>query len=243
MCTFASASLIGVTASYTTSFMDDDELTGNMGLAYSIQRVLDLLATDLQVGMSLASSQSGIQSLSTVAQINCPSDNSSTSSALLKQCFSSNPVNLTLNTIKFLYSNGTVFFNGSNPTLPETLGDSVLNYLQALSAASLADIGIWRDNSIYVSPGIINATLQPNNIVSAALMSNTSYYEAYHKVGSSAAQSFRTENPPINVTSTPASISLTYICHVQRRKSLSNFIICMFTGFSLRNRPPLNQFC
>ncbi|KAL8276846.1 hypothetical protein RQP46_010777 [Phenoliferia psychrophenolica] len=46
----------------------------------------------------------------------------------------------------------------------ETSGiqQSYKNYLLALDSANLADIGVWRANSIFASPDMFNATIDPN---------------------------------------------------------------------------------
>lgn len=78
--------------------------------------------------------------------------------------------------------------------VPKTLDGSVSNYFRALSATSLADIGVWPNNSIFASPDIINVTLQPNGVISAALTrgpSSYSYLSFAYILGNSFAQELR----------------------------------------------------
>lgn len=226
-CRFPGALSIDATASYTTSFLESwpQSMT-----TYSFQQILDLLAADMLVGMSLESSRSGIRSLSVYAHTSCQQ------SASMEECFSA-PAYLVLSAARFLYANGSILANdGRNLEIPETLHSSILNYLQALSAASLADTGNWRNNSIFVSPdpGILNATLQPNTEVSAAVVHHPSYNAYYSpSFNSSAAQMFRTNEGWLFGTPVtgPVTISMTYTCRLQQRRHLLNFVICTFSFF------------
>jgi hypothetical protein len=113
-----------------------------------------------------------------------------------------------------------------------TLNASISNYLQAL-----ADTGIWRNNSIFLSSDFLNSTLQPNDVVSVALSLDSfyqSYFPDYHNPlrNISGAEILRTNPFPIMGVSIraqqPSSILVGYTCHSQRQKWLPNFIICIY---------------
>jgi hypothetical protein len=80
--------------------------------------------------------------------------------------------------VKFIYTDGSVSIN---KTIQDTLDASVSNYLQALAAASLADTGVWHNNSTFCSSDFLNLALQ----VSAAIYLHTlnqSYYPNYYQI-------------------------------------------------------------
>lgn len=184
-----------VTASYTASHSvtDDDPFGIPLVEAPGIKRALQVLGLDVAQA-ALAESQTW---LSASGYISCPGDEfRNLTPAALEDCYNK-PAQL----VVYAVSDPSGYSNGS------AMGSSIHNYLQALSAASLADTGVWHNNSIFVSPGIVNATLLlpgPADLL---------------------------EDKPssLNVTPTPAIISITYTCRAWRHKPLLNFVICSFT--------------
>lgn len=196
-CSFAT-SIMAVTASHTVSYsVTDDTLFGPPLLeAPGIKRVIQMLALDL------AQSVGPRSWLSAAAFIRCnQGDQDLVAPAVLEECHN-NPAQLEVTGAEYAYANTTR--ESARLTDP-----SITNYFQALSAASLADTGIWHNNSIFVSLDIVNATLQ----------------HGYN------ADFLRKDPSSFIVMPTPAIILMTYNCHFQRRKSALNFIICSFTHF------------
>lgn len=180
---------MAVTASNTVSYSATDDTLFGPPLLQSDgpRRVLQLLALDLAQFVEQR------YWLSAAALINC----SGSDQAALEECHNS-PAQLEVTGAEFSYPNGS--------TEDSAFGaPSIENYFKALSAASLADTGIWHNNSIFVSTNIVNETLQ-------------------HGLN---ADSVRADPSAITLTPTPAIISITYTCHFPQRKPLLNFIICL----------------
>ena len=179
-----------VTASNTVSYSATDDTRFGPPLLQSDgpRRVLQLLAYDLA---HFAQRQHW---LSAAAFVNCSGDDQ----AALDECHIS-PAQLEVTEALFSH------LNGSTEDVAFGSGASIENYFQALSAASLADTGIWHNNSIFVSTDIVNETLQR---------------------GLKYADSVRAHPSAFTLTPTPAMISMTYTCHFPQRKPLLNFFIC-----------------
>jgi hypothetical protein len=180
---------MAVTASNTVSYSATDDTLFGPPLLQSDgpRRVLQLLALDL------AHFAQRRHWLSAAAFINCSGDDQ----AALEECHN-NPAQLEVTEALFSY------LNGSTEDVAFGSGASIENYFQALSAASLADTGIWHNNSMFVSTDIVNETLQHG--------SNADFVRA--------------DPSAFTLMPTPAMISMTYTCHFPQRKPLLNFVIC-----------------
>jgi hypothetical protein len=187
---------MAVTASNTVSYSTTDDTLFGPPLLQSDgpRRVLQLLALDLALFARRR------HWLSAAAFINC----SGSDQVALEECHNS-PAQLEVT--EALFSN----LNGSTEVVAFGNGASIENYFQALSAASLADTGIWHNNSIFASADIVNETLQHG--LSADVV--------------------RADPSAFTLTPTPAVISMTYTCHFPQRKPLLNFFICLLIRSSI----------
>lgn len=112
--------------------------------------------------------------------------------------------------------------------LPATLAESIPNYLRAESALILMDIGISNNNSILVSPAILNATITPNATITQVMYQNTSLYGPYIRPPSFASI-IQTDPSEFGIPvkgCCPSVIAMSYVCHDQRRKRIFSMIIC-----------------
>ena len=149
------------------------------------------------------------------------------------------PGPLNIANVALSYSNGSVNWILLDPPadhiagLPATLAESVPNYLRALYAVILMDIGNWDNNSILASPAMFNASITSNTAISTVKQNNPSFFPP--DWGSVSSASLLRADPStfmVPVTSrNPAIIAISYLCHDQRRKSVLSFIICKSFSF------------
>lgn len=224
-----------VTASHTTSILDSSQYSFGPSIPAIL---LDGFAGDLLVSMSQESSLSGLQSFSTVAHGQYLGIDGQ------PQCVN-RPANLIHETTLFVYANGSnlTHYDNGPPTIPSALNASVANYLQVFAATVSFDVGIQCNNSILISPDLVNATLDPNEAVSSALELNYESFYAYYpqwwtrwSMLRSAARTMREGLDSVDLYSlfgpSPAVIAMTYTCHVQQLKAPLNFVVCMFNHYS-----------
>ncbi|KII91434.1 hypothetical protein PLICRDRAFT_508271 [Plicaturopsis crispa FD-325 SS-3] len=210
-----------------------------------MQRTLDSMASDLLVSTLAFSSTSptALDGVRADGFAYCPSittyddSKSHTPSDAERAACDAAPVQMSLRTVSALYANDTV--GSINATLPAGMRDAVLNYFQVLNAASLGDIGLWRANSLFAAPAMVNATIAPNDDVSAALRNNSALGKFYNYLDGnvSAGAALRAATPfgvqedeplviPIpNASFTPAVIAVSYLCHDLKIKGALSFII------------------
>jgi hypothetical protein len=144
------------------------------------------------------------------------------------------PVPLFITDVTVTYTNHTLnWIQPQPPTdnvtgLPATLAESIPNYLRVASAVILMDIGIWKNNSILVSPTIFNATITPNTAVTNFLQQNLSFVPP--RLPSVSTASLLRANPSFFTvpadSRTPAVIAISYVCQDLRMKRAFSFIVC-----------------
>jgi len=206
------------------------------------RNVLDSLAYDLLAGV-LAESATPTTTVDILeaGAVTCDGFGDSTSiditSAQAVAC-ASGPVPLFITDVTLSYTNHSINWISPNPPgdsvagIPATLTESIYNYLRAESAVILADIGIWNNNSILVSPAIFNATITPNSALSTVLSQNASLFP--WKVPSVSAASQLRREPSIFVapveTRNPATIAVSYSCRELRKKSVFRLVISVIVA-------------
>ena len=223
--------------SYVTRTLVDGRVfsksSGSVGMS-----VLDAFARDLLNGV-LAESTTPTTTINILeaGAVTCDGFGNSTgvniTSAQATAC-ANGPVPLFITDVAVTYTNRTLnWIQPQPPTdnvtgLPATLAESIPNYLRVASAAILMDIGIWKNNSILVSPTIFNATITPNTAVTNFLQQNSSFVPP--GLPSVSIASLMRANPSFFTvpadSRNPAVIAISYVCHDHQRKSAFSFIVC-----------------
>ncbi|GBE81045.1 hypothetical protein SCP_0307680 [Sparassis crispa] len=202
-----------------------------------LQEALDLLAYDLIVGIIAASANSSAAIDSFLASGNVSFQRASGASSSDQQAQQYNLM-LSPNDFQAVFSNDSILdYDMGQVNLPVILNGSSSNYLQALTAAFLADIGIWNVGNIFASPELLNATIDRNDPVSAELSQNPALY-LWQDPLEPGAQVLRTgmlsssPDSPIIPTANQSSavIALSYLCQVQQRKELLDLIISVIVA-------------
>jgi hypothetical protein len=149
------------------------------------------------------------------------------------------------------YANGSINWKHLEPPadhvagLPETLAESIPNYLRGLYSVILVDIGIWSNNSIFVSPATLNATITPNTAISKYMAMHQNTSRLIPAWGSVSQASLILQNQPFLMAPVedrnPTIIAVNYICHDRKRKGVFSFIICKSSGSHWLNSS-LNRF-
>ena len=213
--------------------------------------VIDNLGSDLLVGV-LASGTTPIDFLEAAA-VPCdrgPATGYSLMTAQTAAC-EVDPTSLTNSTVVIAYANGSLtwielpFPPTREKLFPAALAESIPNYLKALSAVIRMDIGKWNNNYILASADIFNASITPNNAISAVLRKDQTFIPLampYEQAVAGASQ-LLADPSQFLVTAedrTPAIIAVNYLCHDYRRKSAFSLIICKLFCSS-EGKPSLNH--
>lgn len=211
----------------------------------ALQNALDLLATDVLIGVGNATSIIG---LSTAGSVYCPINttnvNESTSNEQYPICMAGTVPVVSVDGVYASYTNNSLLDIQGN-TYP-ALNQSISNYLQAISAAAQADLGIWFGNSLFANAKMINVTLSSADAVTAALQASPelqTYYAGYQPTNISGAQILRMENytgdeawaigipiPEAKQAESAPYISTTYLCQVPKLKGALDFIISVLAA-------------
>jgi hypothetical protein len=236
---------------YTSSPFSSDvsPLQSQISSTYTaLQDTLYLLASDILIAGANATS---ISSLTVDAVIYCPiyssngQINQNPTTEQYIDCMAGSPPIVSVGGVYASFSNNS--FLNIQGTIYPALNQSIPNYLQALSAAAQADLGIWFGNSLFANATMINNTISSADAVTSALQANPGLQIYYGNYGAdsqpvSGAQILRTTNytqdeeaeqwaigvPIPEKKQTASYISTTYNCQVPKLKGALSFIICAY---------------
>jgi hypothetical protein len=223
--------------SYVTNLVLDERVFKDSAILG--RDLLDALGRDLLLGVLTESAATNTPvDVLEAAAISC-SDLFYTGLTPVQVPTCTNGAHIVAVTVVITYANGSLVWMSPSlpsaypPDLPATLADSIPNYMQALSAVMLMDIGIWKNNSIFASDDMFLMNISQNSAIDTVMRQKGSFLppvfvHSFLPLASAALQ--LREDPsrfvvPVG-SRNPAIIAMSYLCHDQRMKSAFGFIVC-----------------